>query len=156
NGLWRQADATMVHFSSKFSGVEANIRWFSVADGPFEGIFGVRFFNHQEELEHITADDLFNDIANSTTVITQSPPNPPNPVILGTARRLGDPRVTATYGTRVNNRIVGPQLGFEGHILPVNWLALTYTAKAMLGVNFLDREVMLVRGDGLVGFDTHE
>src|SRR5205823_2923407 len=46
--------------------------------------------------------------------------------------------------------------GFEGHILPFNWLALTYTAKAMLGANLVEREVFLKRGDGFVGFDTHD
>jgi hypothetical protein len=69
---------------------------------------------------------------------------------------VGDPAATATYQTRVHNQIVGPQIGIEGHWMPCCWLAFTYTAKAMVGVNILDREVSLRRLDGLVGFDSRE
>ena len=41
-------------------------------------------------------------------------------------------------------------------MFPFDWLALSYSAKAALGVNRIRREVSLVRGDRVVGFDTDE
>src|SRR5262249_126193 len=54
-----------------------------------------------------------------------------------------------------HNHIIGPQLGFE-YICPLlSRFAVGMNAKGMWGANFLDRDYMLQRGDGFVGFQTH-
>jgi hypothetical protein len=154
NGLWRNADVVALHFDTSISSLEGNVRCFSNVGSPFEGIIGIRAIEHRESLSYTTIDDFFQDFIN---------PNPTEPLQFPTfnvagapPRRVGDPTVVATYSTRVRNRLVGPQFGFEGHLLPFCWLALDYGAKAMAGVNLLEREVGLIRGDGLVGFHTQE
>lgn len=155
NGLWLQADTVSVSYESSLASIEFNARRWSNIGGPWEGFFGIRYFDHEERLDYTTVDDFFQDIVNPFAPQVAQPV----PVFSATGfpfRRIGDPTVTATYSTRAHNRIIGPQIGFEGHLLPWNWLALSYTGKAMAGVNLLEREVSLVRGDGLIGFQTSE
>jgi hypothetical protein len=152
NNLWRNADLVNLHFDTSLSSLEGNVRCFTTVGSPCEGILGIRVFEHRESLSYTTVDDLFQDTTNPTPLLPQSGPTFNTP----SARRVGDPTVTATYSTRVRNRVIGPQFGFEGHLLPFNWLALNYGAKAMAGVNLLEREVGLMRGDGLEGFRTTE
>ncbi len=133
NGLWRQADSGTIQFETSLASAEANIRVWSNIASPFEGIFGLRFFDHKEALDYTTVDDQFQRVING-----------------------GDPRVIATYETRVRNRVIAPQLGIEGHFLPFNWLSLSYMGKGMAGLNLVDRQISLRRGDGVYGFRTED
>src|SRR5205823_6084289 len=144
NGLWLQADQVNIHFGSSLAGAEANFRYWANAGGPFEGIVGVRYLEHNEFFNLTTFDDRFPDFINTTPTTAAAIPVFTTGGIQ--SRRPGDPRVVATYGTEVRNRIVGPQLGLEGHLLPFNWLALSYSAKATLGANFITRDISLTRG----------
>ncbi len=154
NNLWRNADLVSLRFQTELSNYEGNIRYWTNVGSPCEGIVGIRYLQHMESLDYTTVDDFFQDVINPNPVLPGS--TPVFNVSGGPGRRVGDPTVTATYRTRVENRVIGPQLGFEGHLLPFNWLALSYSAKAMAGVNLLDRQVSLTRGDGFSGFRTEE
>jgi hypothetical protein len=60
----------------------------------------------------------------------------------------------ATYSVNTTNNIVAPQLGGE-YTLPIcRWFTFGISGKGAWGANFIDGEVKLQRGDGLVGFDT--
>src|SRR5262249_31498365 len=69
-----------------------------------------------------------------------------------------DPFRVATYSLRTHNRIVGGQLGFDWEN-PVpychRWLAFGWYTKGAWGVNFLDVDVTLTRGDGFEGPPGH-
>jgi hypothetical protein len=154
NGLFRQADLVTLRFASSFTGGEANLRFWTNVGSPLEGILGVRYFHLHESFSYLTRDDAFPEIVNPDPTMDQN-----IPVFSQTGfpfRRVGDPRVSAVYRTEVRNQILGPQIGFEGHLLPLNWLALSYSAKATLGANHITRDVSLVRGDRLVGFQTRD
>ena len=66
-----------------------------------------------------------------------------------------DPTTQALYETTVHNRIVAPQLGLEWNKTINSWLAVTWNVKGAWGVNFVDVDSSLKRGDGLIGAVTH-
>jgi hypothetical protein len=155
HNLFRQVDVVTVDFETQFATAELNARFWTNVGSPCEGILGVRYFDLKETLRFTTVDDFFQDLSNPFAPRFVQPI--PRFDDFGFPPRLaGDPTLVATYQTRVHNQIVGPQIGIEGHLLPCCWLAISYTAKAMVGINVLDREVSLRRGDGLVGFDNRE
>jgi hypothetical protein len=134
NGLWLNTDIITTSLRTTLGSAEANVRWFAKDHNGPEAIFGVRYFDMTERLS-IFADDeglVFRD-------------------------ELGrpDPTRQATYSTRVHNRILAAQAGAEWQACPCHWLGLGFWGKGAWGVNFVDRDYSLVRGDGLVGFDRH-
>ncbi len=64
------------------------------------------------------------------------------------------PIANAFYNVNTQNNIVAPQFGGEWSTPITCWWSFGLSGKAALGANFLDTEVKLQRGDGLVGFDT--
>jgi hypothetical protein len=63
-------------------------------------------------------------------------------------------KLQANYGVATVNNIVAPQFGGEYTFPLTRWFTFGITGKGAWGANFIDSEVKLVRGDGLVGFDT--
>jgi hypothetical protein len=132
NGMWLHADRVVTTFKSTMWSGEINYRYNDAAVTCAELILGVRYLDLKESLGIFTGDDD----------LTFTTPNGP------------DPTRQATYQTQTHNRIVAPQIGFEwGHpFTPL--FTLGVTAKAAVGVDFAEIHNTLIRGDGLVGFDT--
>ncbi|HXG11278.1 MAG TPA: BBP7 family outer membrane beta-barrel protein [Gemmataceae bacterium] len=133
NNLWLNADRIRTTLETNLASAELNSRWFAKAHSGPEWIVGVRYFDMQEQMAIFTDDEglVFRDIFGKP-----------------------DPTRQATYTARVHNRILAGQLGVEWQISPCCWLALGWAAKGAWGVNWANVDFSLVRGDGLVGFDT--
>lgn len=127
NGMWRQADRVTTTYESSLGNVEVNYRWWNRGVEGFEPMIGVRYLDQMERVSIFTDDDgvLVRDINNRP-----------------------DPLRQATYSLRAQNRIVAPQLGFEWnrHFLP--WFSVGLMGKGAWGVNFVNVEQTLRRGDG--------
>jgi hypothetical protein len=134
NGMWLHADRNVLTMFNSLGNMEANYRWWNPAITEAELIVGVRFIDQQEHLSIFTGDD---DL--SVHDINGNP----------------DPKRQADYSSRVHNMIVGGQIGLEGHIGILRWLALSYDAKVAPGINFAQTDVTLRRGDGFWGRAAH-
>ncbi len=134
NGLWLQADQVRLREQIRLGSGEVNIRCCSPIMSGIEPFIGVRYLDVRERLGIFTDDDglTFVDVNG-------------NP----------DPTLQATYTVTSHSRIVAPQAGFEVDLPVCSRLAFNAVAKGAWGVNFYEQNVSLVRGDGLVGFDTH-
>jgi Putative beta barrel porin-7 (BBP7) len=131
NGLWLQADRMSTTLSTTLFSVEGNYRYTDAAVTGAELIVGVRYLDVKERITNTTDDD---GVA--------------FPLING----LADPTRIATYSAGAHNRLVAPQLGFEWDKRCCKWLTLGVMAKGAWGVDFVDFNRSLVRGDGFVGF----
>ena len=131
NGLWQNADKVRVSLGSTLASGEVNLRTFSKALSGADAIVGVRYFDMQERFGFFTDDEgiVFRDFLNRP-----------------------DPTRQALYTSRVHNRILAGQAGFEYQSNVCRWVALGFYGKGAWGVNFSDVDISLVRGDGLVGF----
>ncbi len=69
-----------------------------------------------------------------------------------TGRNL--PIFQATYGVHTQNNIVAPQFGGEYTFPVTRYWTFGVWGKGAWGANFIDGEVKLTRGDGVVGFDS--
>ena len=132
NGLWLQADRQSTTFTSSLLEAEVNYRYSDPGITGADLIAGVRFTDLEEGLSTYTDDDGI-----------QFPMTNGQP----------DPARVATYSVRTHNRLVGPQLGFEWDKACSQYFTVGFTAKGSLGVNFVDLNRQLVRGDGYIGFD---
>ena len=135
NGLWLQADQQRVQLTTRLASGEVNYRYTSPGLNEAELILGVRYVDFKENLDITTDDDgiLF-------------PLNNGQP----------DPRRVANYEVVSQNRIVGPQIGFEYDHPMCAYVSFGMTAKAAVGVDFATTNHRLVRGDGFLGFDVQE
>jgi hypothetical protein len=138
NGLWLQADRLRTTFHSGFWNAEVNYRRWNLAVNGIELILGVRYLNLREDLTIFTDDE---------GVV--------RPDIFGRP----DPRRQATYRVNSINQVVAPQFGgeysFPAFCTPVGTFSLGASAKVALGVNFVDRDYSLKRGDGFPGYRLH-
>jgi hypothetical protein len=125
NFLWLQADRIRTTVKTTLGNGEANCRCWSDACPWLQVITGVRYLDLQDRLAILTDDEGFSVVP--------------------------DARRAATYSVRAHNRLLGPQLGFETDMQPLPFLWLTAMGKGCWGVNFLDVDVLLERGDGFVG-----
>lgn len=132
NGLWTQADRITTTLRTTLGNAEVNYRWWCPALTGCDLLFGIRYFDQQERLSIGTDDDG---------------------VALPGANGRPDPLRQATYSILAHNRIVGPQLGMEWQYNCLKCLSCGFYAKGAWGVNFVDVDISLTRGDGLVGFD---
>ncbi len=123
NNLWLQADRVTVFLRSQLGSAEMNYR--NIFGPEFELIFGVRYIDLREQFGIVTDDDGVS--------------NPPP-----------DPKLIATYQTQAINQILGGQIGFESNffLIPERF-ALGFSDKNMFGVNFMEADARLIRGDGL-------
>jgi hypothetical protein len=130
NGIFLQDDRLHTTFQSAVGDAELNYRWSSPAVREAEWFLGVRYFDSNDRIA-----STFDDDGLAFPLITGGP----------------DPLRVATYAVTSHNRLVAPQLGFEYGIPVCSWLTLGVTAKGAWGVNFVEVERDLVRGDGFSG-----
>jgi hypothetical protein len=127
-GLWDNADAMKLTFENQLINAELNSRWFGGWCGTeVEFLVGLRFMDQAEKLEFFTTDDREQ---------------------IGTI-----PETDATYTSKTNNRLLGPQIG--GGLtqqISEKW-SFGINTKIAVMANYADIEIDLVRGDGLVGID---
>jgi hypothetical protein len=129
HGLWREADRVQVDFRTSLGSVEAVWRSWLLPGSGLQMLLGPRYLDQQERLTIFTQDDLF----------TAGP----------------RPDLEASYRVRTHNHILAAQLGGEWDYRLTPWLGLSAAARGAWGANFLDADVSLVRGDGLVGLAGH-
>jgi hypothetical protein len=128
NFLWLQADRMMTSLSTRLFGGEVNYRRNYFAG--CEWLIGVRYIDLQENFEFVTDDD---------GLVLHQRGLPQNPALV------------ASVTSSTHSRIVAPQLGFECERPLVSWLTVGCTGKAAWGVNFLNTDQGLHRGDGFQG-----
>jgi hypothetical protein len=126
NGLWLQADRVTLLSQSTMASAELNLRCQPLSGYGLEWLFGVRYFDVHESYSIFTDDD-------GLTVI---------PV---------DPTRQAIYTVTTRNRICAIQMGVDWEVPLTCWLAWDAYAKVAGGVDFVDVDVGLVRGDGFGG-----
>lgn len=131
NNLWRHADGMRLGFKNYLINGEANYRWWLGYETPFSWLVGFRYFSLRERLS-IYVDD-------EASILDQN--------------GQPDPRRQADYVVTPRNRMVLPQIGFEYNKPLFHFLALSCGAKGAWGLNFVNTEIILERGDGLVGID---
>jgi hypothetical protein len=142
NGLFRQADMISTTLQSQVGDAEINYRYSDIGVNGLELIIGVRYFDVFERL--------------GTTVDQNGLTAPLNPIL-----NISNPVDVATYTVGTHNRIIAPQLGFEGNwgcqnVSCLSWLSLGFVAKGAWGGNCVSDTHSLVRGDGIVGFETEK
>jgi hypothetical protein len=126
HGLWTEADRVTVDLKTTLGNAEANYR---LGTGNIlRPMIGFRYLDQDEEFSIRTEDDVFTN---------------PNPL------------TTATYTVHTHNRIAAGQLGLEIDSPILRCVQISGIFKGAWGPNILTTNVSLVRGDGLVGFDTH-
>jgi hypothetical protein len=137
NGLWSQADVVRASLQTTLASAEANLRY-RPAGGKGTGIdllVGVRYVDYFERFGIYTGDD---DLTPSTFDIFGNP----------------DPRVQALYYVNAHNRLLAGQLGFDAQVQLSHRLSLGFWTKGAWGVNFLETDIRLIRGDQFVGINT--
>jgi hypothetical protein len=138
NGLWLQADRMQMDLTSAIAGAELNYRRWDLSVIDCELLLGLRYLNFRDKLSIFTDDDA---------------------VSFPQANGLPDPTRQATYLTQTTNNIIAPQIGVEYAApmpLPIlRWIWFGGTAKAAVGMNAVNIQTSLVRGDGFLGFATH-
>jgi hypothetical protein len=133
NGLWLQADRLKTTFTQRVLGAELNYRCCNKAFTDVELLIGVRYIDVRENLNIYTGDD------DLTSLDVNGNP---------------DPTLQATYFIETLNRIVAPQMGLEYALPCTCYFTFGVSAKAAAGVNFIEVETKLNRGDGFEGFHT--
>jgi hypothetical protein len=123
NNLWLQADIVRTSLQSTLLSAEANAHWWLGPSSTFHWFTGIRYLGVEEQLRIYTGDQ---DLTG------------PQP----------DPRRQADYAMRTHNHILGGQLGFEYSKGLTHWLAATIKANGAWGVDFIDINASLQRGDG--------
>src|SRR5205085_1371479 len=103
-----------------------NFRTSSLALSEVDMILGVRYFDQKERLSLLVDDQV--GVTHDT---------------LG----RGNPLFQADYSVQVHNRLVAPQLGFEWQKCCLKWMSVAAVAKGAWGVNFVDFDYRLRRGD---------
>jgi hypothetical protein len=130
NGMWLQADLVRASLQTSIGNGEINYRWGPHLGSRCEWLVGLRYMDLQERLGIYTGDD-------DLTVVP------------------ADPFRQATYAVWTHNRLLMGQLGFEGHLCVAPFLELSAMFKGAWGVNFVDIDTSLQRGDGFPGPSSH-
>src|SRR5262249_35025003 len=134
NFLWLQADIIRTELRTELGSAEALYRWWPCAQQCYNWSIGVRYINLQERLRIFTDDDglTVRDLAG-------------NP----------DPTRQADYSVFTRNQILGGQVGFDWSHPLTCWMAASFSARGAWGVDFVDVDVKLRRGDKFRGFSGH-
>ena len=130
NGMFLQGDVFRASLSDTIGSAELNFRKWNCGCPYLSTTWGIRYFDVLERFNQYMGDD-------DLTVLNMN----------------GQPDRTrqATYSTTAHNRIVAPQLGLDFNYPLGMWLAVDIAAKGAWGVNFLETDIELQRGDGLIG-----
>jgi hypothetical protein len=128
--MWLQADIIRTQLQTALANGELNFRFWPHVCGEINMLVGVRYLDIYERVGIFTGDDdlVSRDVAGN-----------PNPVL------------QADYTATAHNRILGGQLGVEWNKPITWWLAYSMVVKGAWGVNFLDVNTALKRGDGFAG-----
>jgi hypothetical protein len=121
-GIFLQADSATLTFQTAVGNGEVNYIYGGVTS-EVALLAGFRYVDIQEGFSVLVLDD---------------PVSPPDKVAL--------------YQTRTHNHLLLPQLGLEWRKELVPTFTVSATAKGAWGVNLIDTNVLLERGDGLIGF----
>jgi hypothetical protein len=129
NNLWLQADRVTSSLTSELRNLEINYKYANAGIVQAELLLGVRLLDLREKFQIATDDDGF-------------------------AIGAPDPTFTATYTCTTKNTILAPQIGFECGQVLCTGIAFGVQGKGAWGPNYRRVDYSLVRGDGLVGFQT--
>jgi hypothetical protein len=130
NGMFLQGDVFRATLTDQLGSAELNYRKWNCFCPYVSTTYGIRFLDILERFNQYMGDDdltVFN--------INGQP----------------DRNRQATYYASAHNRIVAPQLGIEFNYPLGMWLAFDLVAKGAWGVNFLETDIELQRGDGFIG-----
>ena len=130
NGLWLQGDVFRATLTDQIGSAELNFRTWHTWCPYISTTYGVRYFDVLERFNQFMGDD------DLTVLDINGHP---------------DPTRQATYYATAHNRIIAPQLGIDFNYPLGMWLAVDLSAKGAWGVNFLETDIELQRGDGLIG-----
>lgn len=130
NGMFLQGDVFRATLTDQLGSAELNYRRWNWGCPYVSTTCGIRFLDILERFNQYMGDD-------DLTVLNIN----------------GQPDRTrqATYYASAHNRIVAPQLGIDFNYPLGMWLAFDFSAKGAWGVNFLETDIELQRGDGLIG-----
>jgi hypothetical protein len=132
NGLWLQADKVKLIEDMSLISAELNYRYANRAIGCVEPLIGIRYMDVHELLGIFTGDD-------DLTVVDING----NP----------DPTRQALYRVSSHSHIIAPQIGAELEYPICSRIAFVAHVKGAWGANFYTQNIMLTRGDGLVGIN---
>jgi hypothetical protein len=124
-GNFLQANQVFLTLQSTVGSAEVNYLFGEPGMG-LHGLLGIRYLDIKEQFSELVEDDV-----------------------------NASPDRVSNYQVQTHNRILGAQLGVEGNYPVASWLGVGGFAKTALGANFLDSDVSLTRGDGLIGFQGH-
>jgi hypothetical protein len=134
NGMFLQDDVFKATLKDQIVSGEFNWRhfyeWCRPGGPSVSTIAGIRYFDVLETYSEYFGDD-------DLTVLNLN----------------GQPDIKrqATYSATTHNKILAPQLGVQMDVPLGMWLALDFYAKGAWGANFLETDIQLQRGDGLIG-----
>jgi hypothetical protein len=130
NGMFLQGDVFRATLTDQLGSAELNYRKWNCGCPYVSTTCGIRFLDILERFNQYMGDD-------DLTVLNIN----------------GQPDRTrqATYYATAHNRILAPQLGIDFNYPLGMWLAFDLAAKGAWGVNFLETDIELQRGDGLIG-----
>lgn len=134
NGMFLQDDVVKLRLQTALGSGEVNFRCWVGHDTGFSCSLGVRYLDVYERFGIYAGDD--------DLTVLDAAGNP-------------DPTRQATYSVTTHNRLVAPQLGVEWNRLLCDCWGLTFQAKGAWGVNFLDVDTALKRGDAFPGPSGH-
>jgi hypothetical protein len=130
NGMWLQDDIIRTSLQTSLASGEVNFKFWPHVFGDVNLLVGVRYLDIYERVGIFAGDD------DLTAVDVNGNPNPV---------------LQANYTATAHNRIVGGQLGVEWNKPICCWLAYSMVVKGAWGVNLLDVNTQLTRGDGFQG-----
>jgi hypothetical protein len=133
NGLWLQADLVQLINQTSLINAEFNFRYANRAIGGIEPLIGFRYMDVHDIL------GIFTGQEDLTVVDANGNPNP---------------TTQALYRVSTHSHILAPQLGAELEYPIFARVALVAHIKGAWGANFYTQNIMLTRGDGLVGINT--
>jgi hypothetical protein len=134
NGMWLQDDIIRTRFKSALSSGEFNFRFWPHTFGEINWLVGVRYLDLYEKVGIYAGDD---------DLTVKDVHGNPNPIL------------QADFTTTAHNHILGGQLGVQWDKPLTTWLATTILVKGAWGVNFVDVDSNLTRGDGFQGPSGH-
>ena len=130
NGMFLQGDVFRATLTDQIGSAELNFRKWNCGCPYLSTTCGIRFLDILERFNQYMGDD------DLTVLDINGHP---------------DPTRQATYFASAHNRIIAPQLGIDFNYPLGTWLAVDLVAKGAWGVNFLETDIELQRGDGLIG-----
>jgi hypothetical protein len=134
NGMWLQADIMRIELKTAIASGEVNFRSWPGTDSNVSWSLGVRYLGVYERFSFFTGDD---------------------DLTVRTINGFPDPTRQATYTATANNNIIAPQVGLEWNLPLCCWLAFSLQAKGAWGIDCIDVDTLLKRGDGFIGFSGH-